>query len=269
MKKTFFDNALRNRGILITGASSGIGEAVAMECARRGARALFLCGRDKGRLAAVKAACLALGVASAKAEAVDVVDADAMERWMRRCDAECPLGVVFANAGRGTGCETSENVRKTFELNMMGVVNTVLPAIEMFRKRGSGGQIVLTASIAGYAPLAGCPSYAGTKAGVKNWGLSLRGFLRSEGIKVNVVCPGFVRSRITERNTCPMPFFMEAPKAARVIVERVRRNSGLIAFPWPMRFAVWVLSLLPWRVAEAIGRTLPEKNGDNSHGITL
>lgn len=267
--KSTFEDLLRNRGVLITGASSGIGEAVAVELARRGAKALFLCGRDKARLAAVERACKEAGAESVRAEQVDVTDAELVEDWMRRCDTECPLGIVFANAGQGTGRETAENVRRTFALNMGGVVNTVLPAIEIFRAGRREGQIVLTASIAGYAPLAGCPSYAGTKAGVKSWGLSLRGFLRPEGIRVNVVCPGFVRSRLTDRNTCPMPFFMEAPKAARIIVDGVRKDTGLIAFPWPMRLAVWMMSILPWRVAEIIGRMLPEKNADNSQGITL
>lgn len=265
----FFDNILRERGVLITGASSGIGEALAVEFARNGAKSLFLCGRDKERLAAVERTCRAAGAELVQAEAVDVTDAEATERWMHRCDSERALGIVFANAGRGTGRETAENVRKTFALNMGGVVNTVLPAIDIFRNGKRGGQIVLTASIAGYAPLAGCPSYAGTKAGVKSWGLSLRGFLRPEGIRVNVVCPGFVRSRITDRNTCPMPFFMEAPKAANTILARVRRNVGLISFPWPMRLGVWLMSALPWRISEVIGRLLPEKNADNSQGITL
>ena len=87
----------------------------------------------------------------------------------------------------------------------------------------------------------------------------MRGMLRHEGIKVSVVCPGFVRSRITDRNTCPMPFFMEADKAARVILRRVDRNVGLIAFPWPMRLASWGLSILPFWMNELVNRMLPEK----------
>ena len=255
--------------ILITGASSGIGAAVAVECARRGAKTLFLCGRDAARLEAVAADCRAAGAAEVQPEIVDVTDEKATAAWIAACDTRAPLGLVFANAGRGTGRESSENVRATFALNVGGVVNTVLPTIERFRARHAGGQIVITASIAGYAPLPGCPSYAATKAGMKSWGLSLRGFLRPEGIKVNVVCPGFVRSRLTDRNTCPMPFFMEAPKAARIIVDRVIRNVGLIAFPWPMRLAVWALALLPWWLSEFVSSLLPEKNADNTQGITL
>ncbi len=245
--------------ILITGASSGIGAAVAVECARRGAKTLFLCGRDAARLEAVAADCRAAGAAEVQDEIVDVTDEKATAAWIAACDARAPLGLVFANAGRGTGRESTENVRATFALNVGGVVNTVLPAIERFRARHAGGQIVITASIAGYAPLPGCPSYAATKAGMKSWGLSLRGFLRPEGIKVNVICPGFVRSRLTDRNTCPMPFFMEADKTARIILRRVDRNVGLIAFPWPMRLASWGLSILPFWMNELVNRMLPEK----------
>lgn len=246
--------------VLITGASSGIGEAVAVECARRGAKRIFACGRDAARLGAVADRCRALG-ATVDARTVDVADESAMREWIRECDASSPIEVVYANAGIGTGREDEANVRRTFAVNVGGCLNTVLPAVECFRKRGDGRrQVVITASIAGYAPLSTCPSYAGSKAAVKNWGLSLRGMLAREGIRVNVVCPGFVRSRITDRNTCPMPFFMEADKAARIIVGRVERNVGLIAFPWPMRLATWLLSAMPWRLAEFVAGMLPEKS---------
>ena len=132
---------------LITGASSGIGEAIARECAKRGDR-LFLCGRDRGRLDAVAAACRADG-ATADATVVDVTDREAVERWIREADAASPLDRVFANAGVATGAETEEHVRNTFAINVGGTVNTVLPAIELMRARRRG-QIVLTASIAGY-----------------------------------------------------------------------------------------------------------------------
>jgi short-subunit dehydrogenase len=243
--------------VLITGASSGIGEALARACAARGDR-LFLCGRDRARLEAVADACRAAG-ATVRADVVDVADEGAMRGWIASCDAESPLGRVFANAGVGTGVEDEANVRRTFATNVGGVVNTVLPAVEAFRRRGAGGQVVITSSIAGYGPLESCPSYSATKACVRTWGLALRGMLRPEGIGVSVVCPGFVRSRITDRNTCPMPFFMEADRAARIILGRADRNVGLIAFPWPMRLATWALSALPFRLNEWVNRLLPAK----------
>ena len=250
--------------ILITGASSGIGEALALACAHRGARHLFLCGRNAERLASVAARCRALG-ATVDARTLDVTDETATRDWIAACDTIAPLELVFSNAGIGTGVENEANVRRTFATNVNGNLNVVLPLLERFRAAPEGRtrrQIVITASIAGYAPLATCPAYAATKAAMKSWALSFRKPLAREGVRMNVICPGFIRSRITDRNTCPMPFFMEADKAARIILDRVDRNVGLIAFPWPMRLATWFLSICPWRLAEFISGILPEKNSD-------
>ena len=250
---------------LITGASSGIGEAIARACAKRGDR-LFICGRNAERLAAVATACRESG-AEVHEQVLDVTDEDATRRWLQESDAIAPLDRVFSNAGVSTGEENEANSRRTFAVNVGGCVNTVLPAIELFRKRKpvDGGpvsghpQIVITASIAGYGPLKACPAYAATKSCVKTWGLSLRGMLAPEGIRVSVVCPGFVRSRITDGNTCPMPFFMEADKAAAIIIRRADRNVGMIAFPWPMRLGAWWISTLPHRINEIINLFLPKK----------
>lgn len=244
---------------LITGASSGIGEALALECARRG-DTLFLCGRDKARLDGVVERCKALGSA-AHGKIVDICDRAAVESWMDGCDSLAPVERVFANAGIGTGSETLENIRRTFETNVGGTLDTVLKAIGLFRdgKPRRMKQIVITSSIAGYGPLKSCPAYAATKSCLKTWGLSLRGMLASEGIRVNVVCPGFVKSRITDLNTCPMPFFMQADEAARTILARAEANVALIAFPWPMRFASWALSILPAWFNELVNRVLPGK----------
>ena len=252
-----------SKTVLITGASSGIGEALALECAKRG-DTLFLCGRNAERLQSVAEACRTYG-AIVHAETVDVRDAAAVEAWMKKSDGISPLEIVFSNAGVGTGEETEKNVRMTFDINVGGTVNAVLPAIEIFRKRAKEKsdpglrQILITASIAGYGPLKSCPSYSATKSCVKTWALALRGMLKPEGIRVNAICPGFIRSRLTDKNTCPMPFFMEADKAAKIILKRAERNVGLIAFPWPMRLATWFLSILPFRLNELINSILPEK----------
>ena len=267
--------------VLISGASSGVGEAIAYECVRRGAKHLFLGGRNAERLAAVAEKCRLLrrsGIPSASeqdetsasvsvhTDIVDVTDESAARAWVESANAIAPLDLVFANAGVATGEETEANIRTTFATNVGGVLNVSLPAIEGFRKYRSStstsdftSHLVLTASIAGYAPLTTCPSYSATKSCVKTWGLAMRGMLKKEGIRVSVICPGFIRSRMTDVNTCPMPFFMEADKAARIILSRVERNVGLIAFPWPMRLSVWALSCLPARLTEFISSLLPAK----------
>ena len=111
--------------ILITGASSGIGEALALECARRGAKRLFLCGRDAGRLEGVAVRCRAEG-ADVRAEVLDVADEAAVRAWVNACDAQAPLELVFSNAGIGTGIEDEANIRRTFATNVTGNLNVVL-----------------------------------------------------------------------------------------------------------------------------------------------
>lgn len=245
--------------ILITGASSGIGEALALHYAQKGAQNLFLSGRNAERLQDVKERCEKFG-AKVHAKIIDVADREAMSEWLKQCDETANLELVFANAGVSTGEETTENIYNTFNTNVIGVLNTITPAVELYKKHETGEKIIaITASIAGYHGLPACPSYSATKACVKAYGEALRGRLRSEGIQVNIICPGFVKSRITDKNTCPMPFFMSAEKAAEIIAHRIDKNIGLIAFPWPMRLAVWGLSILPNRVSDFIYAALPHK----------
>lgn len=295
---------IKNKNVLITGATSGIGEALALYYAKNGAKNLFICGRNESRLTVVAQKCRQLGTV-VYPEIIDVTNREQVKSWIEGCEKIAPLNLVFANAGVATLQETDENIYNTFNTNVNGVLNTVLPTIGIyknrlaqeqkkdpassldqfinkmkkqkrafslnpFRKRYLGNigcelfhtsdkAIVITASIAGYHGMPTCPSYSASKACVKAWGEALRMSLKPYNINVNVVCPGFIRSRITDQNTCPMPFFMEADKAAEIIVSRVEKNVGLIAFPWPMRFVAWLGSVLPNRVSEFIYSRLPYK----------
>lgn len=248
------------KNVLITGASSGIGEALAVLYARSGAENLFLSGRNAKRLKDVVERCKHFG-ANAEGKIIDVADKEAMKKWILECNEKATLNLVFANAGVSTGEETSENIYNTFNTNVMGVLNTVTPAVELYRNYPENPvkTIAITSSIAGYHGLSACPSYSASKACVKAYGEALRNSLRTEGIDVNVICPGFVRSRITDKNTCPMPFFMEAEKAADIIYRGINKNIGLIAFPWPMRLGVWLLSILPNCLSDFIYSRLPHK----------
>lgn len=245
--------------ILITGASSGIGEALAQYYAEHGAANLFISGRNAERLQKVAELCRQKGV-NVFEKQISVDSRSEMAKWIEACDKQAALNIVYANAGISTGEETTENAYNTFSTNVMGVLNTIHPAIDIFKQRPNGKRaIVITSSIAGYHGLPACPSYSASKACVKAYGEALRGSLKPFGIQVNVVCPGFVKSRITDKNTCPMPFFMSAEKAAEIIATGVENNTGLIAFPWPMRFAVWFLSILPNCLSQYIYNALPHK----------
>lgn len=248
------------KNILITGASSGIGEALAVHYASNGAENVFICGRNAERLEQVAQKCLQKGTA-VHTKVLDVTDTDALKTWIYEANQISPLNLVVANAGVATLQETTSNVYNTFNINIFGVLNTVHPALDIFQSRNdtSPKAIAMLSSIAGYHGLAACPSYSASKACVKAYGEALRAAYLKQNIQISVICPGFVKSRITDKNTCPMPFFMSAEKAAGIIATRLEKNVGLIAFPWPMRLATWGLSILPNCISTYIYSKLPHK----------
>lgn len=244
------------KGIVITGASSGIGAALALEYAQAGV-ALGLIGRDTVRLDQVARACRAKG-AQVQAQVMDVTDRAGMEGFLTRFDSICPIQLLIANAGVSGG-GVGAAARAMFAINIDGVCNTIDPVMPLMMKRGTG-QIAMMGSLAGYRGLASAPAYAASKGFVKLYGEGLRGALAAHGVRVSVINPGFVKSRITDANDFPMPFFMSAEKAARIIARGLQKNRARIAFPWPMAFGSWLLAALPVCVSDFIVRRLPAKN---------
>ncbi len=246
--------------ILITGASSGLGEALALAYARPGA-VLHLSGRDAVRLEAVAEACRGRG-ARVESRVVDAADRAAMDSWVTAAAADTPLDLVIANAGISSGTfgggESADQARAIFAVNLDGVLNTVLPAMPAMRARGKG-HIALMSSLASFRGLAGAPAYSASKGAVRLWGEGLRGALAADGVAVSVICPGFVTTRMTAGNRFPMPWLMESGRAARIIVAGLKARRGRIAFPWPMRALAWLLAAMPDGLADWIGRRLPEK----------
>ena len=248
------------RSILITGASSGIGAALARGYAAPGIT-LSLGGRDAGRLDRVAAACRAAG-AAVDGQTLDITDSEAVQGWIERRDADTALDLVIANAGVSGGArdgsESAAQARRIFATNIDGVMNTVLPALAPMRGRGRG-QIALMSSLAGFRGFPGAPAYSASKAAVKSWGEGLRGALARDGIEVSVICPGFVESRMTAANAFRMPLLMTADKAAAIIRRGLARNRGRIAFPLPMVFMMWLIGAMPAGLSDRLMRTLPEK----------
>ncbi|WP_193370834.1 SDR family NAD(P)-dependent oxidoreductase [Pelagibius marinus] len=248
------------KSIVITGGSSGIGEALARDYAGPGVF-LALSGRNRERLDQVAEACRAAGAEVATA-VLDVRERDALAAWLAELDRDRPLDLVIANAGisAGTGSfgETREQARAILAVNIDGVVNTCLAAVELMRPRRHG-QVAIVSSLAAFRGFPGAPAYCASKAYVRVWGEALRGALHGEGISVNVICPGFVKSRMTAVNDFPMPLLMEAERAAGIIRRGLAADKARIVFPRRLFAAVWLLSLLPPAWTDPLLRRLPEK----------
>lgn len=234
-------------GIVITGASSGIGEAIALDYAQPGT-ALALTGRDAQRLEAVAAACRAKG-ATVFAETIDVVERERFADWLKAFDDAHPVDLILANAGISIDKDNSSIddfaiIRRTFDVNVYGTLNTVEPLLDRMIARRRG-QIAVVSSLAGFIGLPYSASYNASKAAVRVWGESLRYVMKKHDIGVSVICPGFVVSRMTANAPFPMPFLMSSARASSIIRRGLANNRARIAFPIGTKAAVWLGSVLP------------------------
>jgi short-subunit dehydrogenase len=248
--------------VLITGATSAIGTALAEVYAKPGVT-LHLHGRNETRLSKVAAACSAKG-AEVRTQRLDLRDFSALQVWLESLG---PLDLVIVNAGTNTHigpngeAEPWDEVEALLDVNLkaaMVIVQALLPAM---RARGRG-QIALVSSLAGYFGLPVTPTYSATKAGLKAYGEALRGWLAPEGIRVNVIMPGYVASPMCDDMPGPKPFLWPPERAARAIRRGLERDKARISFPFPLNWGTWWLAMLPAGLSIRIVRAL----GFGRHG---
>jgi short-subunit dehydrogenase len=249
--------------ILITGASSGLGRALARLYAKPG-RTLLLTGRDSNRLRELAGEIERVG-ARAISKSIDVVNSGEMKEWIessfRQVDG---IDLLIANAGisAGTkgegGVESAEQTRAIFETNVTGKLNAVLPVIPLMIERGRG-QIGLMASLAGFRGLPTTPSYAASKGAVRLFAEGLRGNLQKHGIEVSAICPGYIRTPLTANNSYYMPGLMTAEYAAQKIIKSLENNKARIAFPRGLYSLVWLLAAIPPAWTDWFMAKLPSK----------
>jgi len=241
--------------ILITGASRGIGQALALGYAAPGAR-LVLIARSQPALEEVAAECRRRG-AAVMCAAIDVRDRRAMATLIAATDLHTPIDIVIANAGVTSGTppggvlEPPDDSLRTIEVNITGVLNTLHPLLPGMVARGRG-QIGIVGSLAGLIPLPDSPSYCATKAAVLAYGQALRGRLAGHGIGVSVVCAGYVSTAMAARVSGSKPGALSAEQAARIIAAGLARNRAIIVFPRWLALLARLGAALPERLRRAL-----------------
>lgn len=248
--------------VFITGASSGIGEALARHYAALGA-VLGLAARDAQRLQALAGSL----PTQAQVYALDVTDSAALAAAAGDfCARHGAPDIVIANAGisAGTRGELAADIAvltRILQTNVAGMAATLQPFIAPMRERRSG-TLVGIASVAGFRGLAGAGAYSASKAAAITWLESLRLELHGSGVAVLTICPGFVATPLTARNRNPMPFLLQAPEAARRIARAIAAKKSLAVIPWQMRLVFLFLRRLPNRWYDRLLARAPRKSRD-------
>jgi NAD(P)-dependent dehydrogenase (short-subunit alcohol dehydrogenase family) len=244
----------------VTGASSGIGAALALELAASGG-VVAATARSGDKLSVLATKASAAGGRVVAFEG-DVTDADAIKAIVSMIEAELgPIDLAVLNAGAFTPVTVApfdlDAVRKTFDVNLGGTaacLAAILPAMTTRR----AGRIVIVASVTGYGGLPSSAAYGATKAGLINLAESLKFDLDLWGVSIQVVNPGFVDTPATEQNKFKMPALLKPEDAARRIVRGIERGGFEITFPKRFTYVLKALRLLPypayfWLIAKATG----------------
>lgn len=250
------------KSIFITGATSGLGADLAQLYARHltSGVTLFLCGRNGSALEAVAAACRAHG-ATVRTRAVDVTDAGGLAAWVGEAEREVPLDLVVANAGvtertAGVWGDLEKGARVCMDVNFDGVLNTVFPALTHMRARGAG-QVCIVASISGFTQFSPFDGYSASKAAVRMWGEGLRYRVAHEGVRVSVVCPGYVATPMTDAfaGSLNLMGMVSSSYAVQRIADGLARDEPLIAFPASTYVLAWAVGCLPLPLKDLLAQS--------------
>jgi short-subunit dehydrogenase len=251
------------KSLVISGASSGIGLALAHHYLERGATVAAFARRGDllQNLATEfpgKVYCYTLDVRDAPA-----ILAAATE-FMSRVGVP---DIVIANAGvsRGTLTEYAEDeevFQNIMDINVLGMVKTFQPFHAAMRE-AKQGTLVGIASVAGFRGLPGAGAYSASKAAAISYLESLRVELYGSGVKVVTICPGYIKTPMTDINTYPMPFILEADEAARRMARVIERGASFAVVPWQMGLTGWLLKRLPNWIYDPVFSKAPHKSRGN------
>ncbi|NGM21416.1 SDR family NAD(P)-dependent oxidoreductase [Roseomonas stagni] len=236
------------RSVVISGASRGLGAALARRFAAPGMRLLLL-ARSRAALEGVAAECRAAGAAVEIAVA-DVTDAACVAEAVLGFEAAGAVDLVIANAGTSAGRapdgtpEDGAAAARQVMVNLVGAINLVSPLLPAMRARRAG-QVALVASIAGFRGLPDFPAYCASKAGLIAWGEGLRAAEGPRGLRVTVITPGFFRSAMGDRFHGARPLLLGTEEAAAKVHRALLLGVPRLGFPWPMALGLRLLGLLP------------------------
>ncbi len=245
------------RSVVITGASAGLGEALALLYAAPG-RALGLLGRNCDRLEATAARCRAKG-ARVVIGSIDVTQHGALEPWMRAFDAQNPIDLLIVNAGAFTGngangaAESVDEITWLLRTNLEGAALTVAAALPMMRARRSG-RIALVGSLAALQPLADAPAYSASKAGLMSYGEALREWLMADNVAVSLIYPGHIKTAQVAHHVGALPLLVTAETAALRIKKGLDHGRSFIAFPRRLLWLIRAGRMLPWPLRALLGK---------------
>jgi NAD(P)-dependent dehydrogenase (short-subunit alcohol dehydrogenase family) len=258
--------------VFITGASSGIGAALAREFAVRGAQLGLLARRESALHA------LVASLPNASRHLIYPVDVNdhaalqaAAQNFLRRADG---VDIVIANAGisYGTLTERPEDFavfETILQTNLMATVATFAPFIDAMKTQAAAGErgmrLVGIGSVAGIRGLPGAEAYSASKAAVMSYCESLRVELNPHRIRVVTIAPGYIDTPMTKVNRYPMPFLMPAPRFARLAADVIRRGRSYAVIPWQMRGVSWLLRLLPNWLYDRVMANAPHKTSLKDH----
>ena len=249
--------------VFITGASSGIGSALARHYAKQGA-VLGLVARRGDQLKTLAATLTGDSAKQVFCYPLDVTDTAALRAAAESfiADAGTP-DIVIANAGvsSGTLTECAEDldvIKRIFAVNLHGMAATFSPFIAAMRQKGSG-RLVGIASVAGIRGLPGAEAYSASKSAAITYLESLRLEMRSSGIKVVTIAPGYIETPMTAVNHYRMPFLLPVDEAARRFARAIERGSSYTVIPWQMGVVAKLLRILPNWLYDRLFAKAPRK----------
>ena len=243
------------KNIIITGASNGLGMALAKKYAAPGVH-LGLIGRNKDRLHDTSDFCKAKG-ATIDSITLDIRDRNDLIEWIANFDSTHPVDLAIANAGvmyatkANSFVEQKVIIDEIFDVNFNAVIDTINPLLERMSKR-KNGSVAIISSLSAYHGLPTFPAYAASKSAVKAYYEAVRGLYKKLNITISIVCPSYINTDMTASLKVNSLLIMDVDAAVNKIQSGIAKRKRVISFPWYHSLGIQLLRLLPARMGDWI-----------------